>query len=53
MAQPTATEVDIRQLFNTRVYDCQGKEFARVANVWTDENKHPYFLGIQMFDNAK
>jgi uncharacterized protein (TIGR02271 family) len=46
MVQHTATEVDIQQLFNTKVYDRNGQEFAEVANVWVDRNEHPQFLGI-------
>jgi hypothetical protein len=52
MAHTPATEVDIHRLFNTQVYNRQGETFAHIANVWTDENEHPYFLGIQTFDNA-
>jgi uncharacterized protein (TIGR02271 family) len=49
MAHTTATQVDIHQLFNTQVYDRNGEAFAKIANVWTDENEHPHFLGIQTF----
>jgi uncharacterized protein (TIGR02271 family) len=52
MAHTPATDVDIHRLFNTPVYDRQGEAFAHIANVWTDENEHPYFLGIQTFDKA-
>ncbi|WP_166805061.1 DUF2382 domain-containing protein [Nitrosococcus wardiae] len=52
MAPHTATEVDIHQLFNTKVYDRNGEEFAKVANVWVDDNAHPYFLGIQTHGSA-
>jgi uncharacterized protein (TIGR02271 family) len=52
MAHTTATHVDIHRLFNTQVHDRQGEAFAHIANVWTDENEHPYFLGIQTFDKA-
>lgn len=49
--QHTATEVDIRQLFNTKVYDRNSQEFAKVANVWVDKDEHPQLLGILMQDN--
>jgi hypothetical protein len=52
MAHTPATEADIHRLFNTQVYDRQGEAFAHIANVWTDENEHPYFLGIQTFDKT-
>jgi uncharacterized protein (TIGR02271 family) len=51
MVQHTATEVDIHQLFNTKVYDRDGQEFAEIANVWVDKNEHPQFLGILTHGN--
>lgn len=52
MTQHTATEVDFHQLFNSRVYDRNGEEFAKVDNVWVDKNEHPQFLGILTHDKA-
>lgn len=46
MTQHIATEVDFHQLFNSKVYDRNGQEFAKVDNVWVDKNEHPQFLGI-------
>lgn len=51
MVQHIATEVDIQQLFNAKVYDRTGQELARIANVWADENEHPLFLGILTHGN--
>ncbi|MGR6035568.1 MAG: YsnF/AvaK domain-containing protein [Candidatus Nitrosoglobus sp.] len=49
--QRIATEVNIHQLFNTKVYDRNGHQFAEIANVWVDRNEHPQFLGILTHGN--
>jgi uncharacterized protein (TIGR02271 family) len=51
MVQHTATEVDINQLFNIKVYDRNDQEFAVIDNVWVDRNEHPQFLGILTHGN--